>query len=212
MGKINQGILGGFSGKVGSVIGSYWKGISFMRSKAVSTKKSQTLLQLKQRAKFSLALSTLQPITAFARIGFNQYAHGQTAFNAAMSYNFRHAITGDYPNYKADYQNLLVARGTLTGVNATLPVASSGKIKFSWTDNSSMGEAQPTDKVMVVAINPAKREAAFITEGAPRAAKSELLAVSPFWTGDEVHTYLAFISEDGREVATSIYCGAVTVV
>ena len=27
MGKIKQGILGGFSGKVGTVVGSYWNGI-----------------------------------------------------------------------------------------------------------------------------------------------------------------------------------------
>jgi hypothetical protein len=27
MGKINQGILGGFSGKVGNVVGGSWKGI-----------------------------------------------------------------------------------------------------------------------------------------------------------------------------------------
>ena len=31
MGTINQGILGGFSGKVGTVIGGSWKGITYMR-------------------------------------------------------------------------------------------------------------------------------------------------------------------------------------
>jgi hypothetical protein len=31
MGKINQGILGGFSGKVGNVVGGSWKGIEYMR-------------------------------------------------------------------------------------------------------------------------------------------------------------------------------------
>jgi hypothetical protein len=88
----------------------------------------------------------------------------------------------------------------------------SAKIKFTWENNSGTGEAQPTDKVMVVATNPAKRAAAYITEGAMRAAKSELLAVPPSWAGDEVHTYLAFISEDGTAVATSAYCGSITVV
>ena len=34
MGTIKQGILGGFSGKVGSVVGASWKGISYMRSQA----------------------------------------------------------------------------------------------------------------------------------------------------------------------------------
>lgn len=40
MGTIKQGILGGFSGKVGTVIGGSWKGISYMRLQAQSIKKS----------------------------------------------------------------------------------------------------------------------------------------------------------------------------
>jgi len=32
MGTIKKGILGGFSGKVGTVIGGVWKGIEYMRS------------------------------------------------------------------------------------------------------------------------------------------------------------------------------------
>ena len=34
MGTIKQGILGGFSGKVGTVVDSSWKGISYMRGQA----------------------------------------------------------------------------------------------------------------------------------------------------------------------------------
>ena len=76
----------------------------------------------------------------------------------------------------------------------------------------SFGEAQATDKSMVVAINPTKGEAAYITDGAPRSAGQEDLTVSPFWAGDEVEVYLAFISENGKDVATSAYCGSVTVI
>lgn len=38
MGTIKQGILGGFSGKVGTVAGSSWKGISYMRGRAQNVK------------------------------------------------------------------------------------------------------------------------------------------------------------------------------
>ena len=117
MGKIKQGILGGFSGKVGSVVGGSWKGISYMRGKAVSIKNPQTLRQMEQRTKFALALSVLQPIIAVIRVGFKRYAHRQSEFNAAMSYTVRHAILGTYPNYTLDFPNLLVSRGTLTGAN-----------------------------------------------------------------------------------------------
>ena len=132
MGKIKQGILGGFSGKVGSVIGSSWKGISYMRGKAVSIKNPQTLQQMRQRNKFALALSVLQPIVAFIRVGFKRYAYKKSEFNAAMSYTIKNAIVGTYPNYEIDFSKLLVSRGTLTGANDAAAVAETGKIKFTW--------------------------------------------------------------------------------
>lgn len=39
MGTIKKGILGGFSGKVGTVVGGSWKGISYMRSLPQKVKK-----------------------------------------------------------------------------------------------------------------------------------------------------------------------------
>ena len=212
MGKIKQGILGGFSGKVGSVVGGSWKGINYMRGKATSIKNPQTLQQMKQRNKFALALSVLQPITAFVRVGFKRYAHRKSEFNAAMSYTVKNAIVGTYPDYEIDYSKLLVARGTLTGANSATATPQMGKIRIAWGDNSGIGEAQPTDKSLAVAINPAKGEAAYLTDGAQRSVGSEDLIVSPFWSGDEVEVYLAFISENGKDVATSAYCGSVTVV
>ena len=52
MGKIKQGILGGFKGKVGTVIGASWNGISYMRGIAQSMRNANTPAQQKQRAFF----------------------------------------------------------------------------------------------------------------------------------------------------------------
>ena len=49
MGKIKQGILGGFKGKVGTVIGSSWNGIAYMRGLPQSTKDCKSAAQLVQR-------------------------------------------------------------------------------------------------------------------------------------------------------------------
>ena len=49
MGKIKQGILGGFKGKVGTVIGSSWNGISYMRGQAQSVRNPKTPAQMIQR-------------------------------------------------------------------------------------------------------------------------------------------------------------------
>ena len=52
MGKIKQGILGGFKGKVGTVIGSSWNGIAYMRGLPQSQKDPKTAAQLSQRSYF----------------------------------------------------------------------------------------------------------------------------------------------------------------
>ena len=49
MGKIKQGILGGFKGKVGTVIGSSWNGISYMKGHAQNIRNPKTPAQMIQR-------------------------------------------------------------------------------------------------------------------------------------------------------------------
>jgi hypothetical protein len=52
MGKIKQGILGGFKGKVGTVIGASWNGIAYMKGLPQSQKDPKTAAQMAQRAFF----------------------------------------------------------------------------------------------------------------------------------------------------------------
>ena len=52
MGKIKQGILGGFKGKVGTVIGASWNGIAYMKGKPQSVRNPRTDAQLQQREFF----------------------------------------------------------------------------------------------------------------------------------------------------------------
>jgi len=107
MGTIKKGILGGFSGKVGTVVGASWKGIAYMRSLPQKVKNPRTLGQRMQRSKFALTLALLQPMTAFLRTGWKLYAHKQSPFNAAMSYAINNAVTGTYPDYDIDPSKVL---------------------------------------------------------------------------------------------------------
>jgi hypothetical protein len=49
MGKIKQGILGGFRGTVGTVVGSSWNGIAYMKGKPQSVRNPRTEDQVQQR-------------------------------------------------------------------------------------------------------------------------------------------------------------------
>ena len=61
MGKYIKGILGSFLGKVGTVIGSSWKGIEYMRSRGKKSSKPPTQAQLIQQAKFKLLVRFVIP-------------------------------------------------------------------------------------------------------------------------------------------------------
>lgn len=212
MGKISQGILGGFSGKVGNVIGGNWKGIDYMRVKPASVANPQTAGQVDQRTRFSTVLGFLQPLRGFLKVGFRNYAIKMTEFNSAMSYNVQNAVIGDYPDFVIDFDAALISRGGLTAaLNPTAGSDLAGSVQFNWVDNSVDGNARPTDRAMVLAYNPTRNEAVYVTDGSVRSAGAHTLTVPNQYSGDTVHAFIAFISEDGKEVSNSRYIGSVEV-
>lgn len=211
MGTIKQGILGGFSGKVGSVIGGSWKGIAYMRSIPQSVKNPRSEGQVSQRTKFTVALDFLKPVTGLIQVGFKLYAQKQTAFNAAMSYTLNNAIAGTAPNFSIDYSNALVSRGSLPGARNGQATSASGVVSFTWDDNSSIGTANQTDKALLAVLNPTRGEAMIETAGSQRSVGSENIAVPADWVGEDVEVFIGFISEDAKSVSNSVYLGTVTV-
>jgi len=212
MGKIRKGILGGFSGKVGTVVGASWKGIAYMRSLPQKVRNPRTEPQRMQRSKFALSLNFLQPMNGLLRTGWKLYAHRQSPINAAMSYTIDNAIMGAFPNYAIDPSKVFVSRGGLApALNASATASAGASIIFDWEDNSGLSTAKQTDRALLVVVNPAKSEAVFDTTGATRSETTMSVDLPADWAGATVETDIGFISEDGREVANSVYLGTVTV-
>ena len=101
---------------MGTVVGSTWNSVHYMRALALSVGNPRTEKQQSQRSKFALTLSFLQAITPYVREGYRNYADRCTAFNAAMSYLLKNAVTGSGPDISIDYAKVMVARGSLTPV------------------------------------------------------------------------------------------------
>ena len=210
MGTIKQGILGGFSGKVGTVVGGSWRGINYMRSLAQTIKNPRSEGQQTQRGKFSLSLELLKPIAAYIRTGFKNYATKQTAFNSAMSYIVKNAISGNFPDIQLNFANVLVSRGNLKQVANAVANAVHGAIEISWTDGSGYGEGNANDVAMHLAFNKDRGLAVFSTASAIRSAESLTLDIPDEWAGDKIVVYFGMISADGTTVANSLYLGEVT--
>ena len=210
MATIEKGILGGFSGKVGTIIGGTWKGIDYMRSKANKRTFIPSQKQLEQQMKFALMMRFLQPMSKLLEISFHDFAIRKTGINCAFKYNFKEAIIGDFPDYAIDYAKALVSRGNLPNVLGPTVVSGAGSIlTWSWTDNNS-STADPNDEAILLAYCPTMKQAIFTTGGGKRSELTGELNLLTF-SGQAVETYIGFLSADGRNAATSIFTGEVTV-
>ena len=62
MAEIKKGILGGFSGKVGPVVGANWRGKDIIRSTPKSSSRPKTDKQILQQLKFKTTITFLHPL------------------------------------------------------------------------------------------------------------------------------------------------------
>lgn len=212
MGRISKGVLGGFSGKIGNVVGGSWKGIDYMRIKPSSVANPKTVGQVDQRTKFTAALQFLQPLKDFVKVGYKNHANKMTEFNSAMSYTLGNAITGVSPDFLVDYSTALLSRGSLPGaLNPEVESTVAGSVEVTWDDNTLNGTAAATDKSLIALYNPNKAEAIYTLEGAARSIGTQNLVVPTNYSGDDLEAYISFQSADGTSVSNSIYIGSVTV-
>ena len=210
MGTISSGIMGGFSGKVGPVVGGSWKGVKYMRGLQSKTTKPRSPKQLAQQARFVAMIRFLKPLQGLLSETYRNTAIRMTEFNNATSFNMKNAVAGVYPDYYVETSLLVLSRGDLP--NAPLAAATctvAGELSFTWKDNSGIGKANAADKSILIAYSPDQRRTVYTIEGAPRSAEVAVLTVSDF-SGLKVETYLAFIAADGT-IANSVYAGQVTI-
>lgn len=208
MGTIKRGILGGFSGKVGTVVGGNWKGIDYMRARATNIKDAKSASQMAQRARFKAVIEFLQTVISVVQVGFTSKAVHQSAFNAAMAYNLKNAVTGTGVNATVDYQNVMLTQGPLQlPVDVELSVSRDDVI-VTWDTNS---EANGQDRAFLVVYNKVKKIAFLPKSSAVREDGEFGCTVYPSWSGDPVEVYLYFKSaDDDKVISNSMYAGTVT--
>ena len=209
MGIIKQGILGGFNGTVGTVIGSSWKGLAYMRGKAQNIKNPRTEKQMAQRIKFATAQKFVKVITAYLQVGYRNYTEHKTAVNAAMSYTVRNCMTGTYPNFSIDSSKVMVSNGSLMPGRYCTVKVESNVATFGWEDNSGESLANMDDFAMPLVYNFTKGEAVFTTEDASRVDCKAELKLPSDWAGDQLSCYIAFASVQDSSVSNSVHVGDV---
>ena len=152
MGKIKKGILGGFSGKVGNVVGCAWKGIDYMRSLAASVANPKTKAQVTVRSNFKTIASIMAKANLIAKLSTWSNTKKQSAFNAAVHENYDTAIVDD----EIDFEKLTFgkfSRKELTDLRVTFDMSETDlSLKLTWVNDADEETSFDDDMVAVVIV------------------------------------------------------------
>ncbi|MBU3013111.1 hypothetical protein KO506_16990 [Polaribacter vadi] len=212
MATFEKGILGGFSGKVGNVVGSRWRGKNIMRSLPQRGKYTPSTKQEEQREKFKIVISFLSPIVNILSQYFGSPQGDKSRSNLATSYHLKNAVVSTAQGMVMDFEKVLISKGDLRGLDGATAAAATGRIlNLNWQNNSGQGKATNTDALMAVIYAPDLNLFYSDTSVATRDAATASITLPEFMLGFEVEVWASFYKPDTNYAANSTYLGTVTV-
>jgi hypothetical protein len=211
MATYNKGILGAFTGTVGSVVGANWRGLNVMRSRPKKTNRTPTEVQLLQREKFGFVTGFLTPIRYVYNKYFGQNVGVKSRYNMAVSYHIKDAIELTGETYEMIYNKVLISKGELQGVQDGTIAAEAGlKIKLTWLDNSGQGLALADDSLLAVIYSPDLNEFQVFEYGAVRSDGEATLTAMAYFADMPVQCWVSFVNDNRKVAASSSYLGEIT--
>ena len=222
MAKLDMGILGGFSGRVGTVVGYHRRGAWFVRAYQPHIKDRKSAAQLEQRSRFKAMIQFASPATPVLRVGLRQVAADQqiTEGNAFLKIN-KECFPRESRNSRntrdsrdsrntresresrnsrtIDYPSLQFSRGSLAAPAALqYAVDEGGVLTVRW----SAGGGSLTDRVHIYVYC---RGCGLVAEGRRGDGHVQLLLPEGF-TPDGMHVW-AFAANGQGEVSKTVYGG-----
>lgn len=209
MAKGEDGILGNFIGPIANVTGYIRKGQQIIRKKNSTVSRPPSLKQLAQRKVFSVVGTFNQKILDFLRVGFHleEINSVKTANNIATANLMKNAVEGTYPDLFINYSKAVLTSGKLRVSADAKMEKTEGGLTFSWDFNWETEDAD--DQVMLVVYPHNELSAICVFSGARRSEGKHLLNIPAIYKDCQADTWLSFISDDRKAIATSIHTGSI---
>jgi hypothetical protein len=208
MANYEKGILGPFTGLVGTVVGVTWRGKSIMRSRPKKTAHVPTVLQERQHMKFTIAMHFLTPLRSVLNRYFGNEIGAKSRFNMATSYTINNALEWTGGEFELLFSKVLISKGELQGLqNPTTTTAADQEFNFTWVNNTGQGLALANDQLLVVFYCPEFNLYEVYEDVTDRADENATLTLPSLFAGQQVHVWATFISHTHKKQATSSYLG-----
>ena len=153
MGKIRQGILGGFRGKVGTVVGSYWNGIFYMKGLPQSYRKGRSGSKMQQgyfKELVTLAMSLSNEDLEFI---YPRKPKGMTRRNLLVKQLASYAVLVD-KSKTVDLDSLTsLGNAPVTDLPAVTVAANRTVLQISWEDVTYYRDQHPEDYPVILVAN-----------------------------------------------------------
>lgn len=136
MAKINQGIFGAVQGKVGNLVGSSYKGIPVLKSKAASVANPQTADQTEQRNRMTSAVTFAKLILAlWIKPLWDRFAVKMSGYNLWIQKNVANFEGGELQNP----EDLIMSVGNMaaTTIDSLTGDATSDTVTITWTPDTT---------------------------------------------------------------------------
>lgn len=209
MARIRDGLFGGFSGKLGNIVGVFRNGSYHLRTVPARVSNPKTPEQQANRTAFGMRSRLARQLKPFIETSLSctEKASYRGAF---ISYNSGSAVQAtEEGQMLIDYPNLIVSAGRLKGPEEpSAERTPEGNIRVRWNDNSGEGNARPDDRALLLALHEGYI-AGYQLEGAARRAGQDVLELGKAARTRPVHVYLAMAAAGGKAFSDSVYLGLV---
>lgn len=208
MGKCYQGVFGNWQKKVGNVVGRIVNGMNVYSIYQPNVSNPNTTPQKITRTKFTLLCKFFATLDTICTFGFKASKGNGTWLSRAIKVNFKDGVDGTFPNLTLNYSKIIISEGSVDlpyGINAQVQGTD---LSISWTDNSGIGNALETDKVMFAIYNPTKKQSIVVSDAADRSTRQATYSLPTAWVSDSVEGYLAVRRAEGEECSMTYYLGS----
>ena len=190
MGKIDQGILGGFSGKVGPVVGYIRKGYAGMRAYRRHRGPS-TIEQQRIQLRFLELTKLANPFAPAYRTGLYKTAKGKDVsdYNVFIEKNFAAVSATPGLTTTVDFSKMVLAEGKLPPVLFARPdLTTPQTVSATFQPMLEVEETTSQDQVYLFVYCPSL-EMGVMSAPAERSTGHVSATVPAAWNGLEVHVW-----------------------
>lgn len=195
-----------FSGKIGNLRGSKWKGTKTVAQQPSGYNDANTPTQQMNRRKFAKVVEVGRQFLPAIKLGLKNVSVGKTEMNTFAQINLP-AVTDNGTISTLPLEDVTVAKGNAKNVSniATQLGSQAGSYKLGWDNNSDGGAGLSTDIVCVCDVCNQEEDFFFQVTTATRADGQVTINRGASHQGHTFDTYVFFKRAGSNEVSDSVH-------